>query len=134
MAALQGEKSIPGFDCSSIMAAANADPEFRIAARFWTARLRLDVGDARHILRIADGRVSDFSPAAEPNGALDMTVSAPAADWDELLAPIPKPFYQDLFAAAATGRFLLVPTDVTTFAYYPALRRLIEIMRGSSQT
>ena len=35
----------------------NEDSEFRLAARFWSATLRLDLGDASHRLRFEEGRL-----------------------------------------------------------------------------
>jgi hypothetical protein len=106
---------------------ANADPEFRYAARHWNATLRLDLGERSQRLRIADGKLVDVSPCAA-GAPCDLFVSAPESDWRELLADVPKPFYQDLYGAQSHHQVRL-PEDQTAYAaYYPALRRLLRAM------
>lgn len=106
---------------------ANADSEFRLAARAWTATLRLDVGGASVALRIENGvltRVEQVSAGA----ACDVYVQASEGVWRELLAPVPRPYYQDL-TGAQIHHGLQLPADPLCYAaYYPALRRLVQLM------
>lgn len=109
-----------------------ADGEFRVAARHWTATLRLDVGDQSQAIQLRDGRV-DGVRACTPTSACDVFISAPRTVWDEMLQPLPRPFYQDLLAAV-THHGVLVNSDLLEIAaYYPALRRLLEILRESRE-
>ena len=107
---------------------ANHDSEFRLHARFWTARVRFDIGDERTRVEVRDGRIDEAAPWF---GALagDLVVAAPETEWDKLLEPLPRPFYQDLYAATVHHGFLVSGATKHFCAYYPALRRLIEIMR-----
>lgn len=117
-------------DWSALPERTNADPEFRLAARHWTATLRLDVGDEAHALAIEDGEVREIR-AGDPREEVDLFVSASAAEWEELLAPVPRPFYQDL-TAASIHHGVRLPQDQEAYAaYYPALRRLIQLMRDA---
>jgi hypothetical protein len=111
---------------------ANDDPEFRYAARFWNATLRLDVGDASFRVRIEDGRVAETGPCAREE-ACDVFVSASDADWRELLAPTPRPFYQDLYGAQIHHGVRLPQDPVVYAAYYPALRRLLHALSGCQE-
>jgi hypothetical protein len=111
---------------------ANADPEFRYAARFWNATLRLDVGAASFRVRIEDGRVAETAPCGGAE-ACDLFVSAPEADWRELLAPTPRPFYQDLYGAQIHHGVRLPEDPVVYAAYYPALRRLLRAMSACQE-
>ena len=107
---------------------ANADAEFRRHARFWTATLRFGVGKQRFRLRIESGAVAALE--RWPGGiAVDLAIDAPEADWRALLAPMPRPFYQDLYAAAIHHGFRVAGDASHYCAYYPALGRLIELMR-----
>jgi hypothetical protein len=45
------------------------------------------------------------------------------------VAPVPRPFYQDPFGAALHHAVSLGGDSETLFAYYGALRRVIEILR-----
>ena len=106
----------------------NADPEFRLAGREWTATLRLEIGESAHALHIDAGVVRSVEETA-PGAEADVFVRAPESDWQELLAETPRPFYQDLTGAAVHHGVRLPRDTVSYAAYYPALRRLIQVMR-----
>ena len=106
---------------------ANLDAEFRQAARLWSTRLCLRAGEEAHLVRIEDGRVTAVEDRADP---FDVCISGPAAGWRELLAPLPRPFYQDLWGAIAHHGFAIEGDEVGFHAYYPAARRLLELLRG----
>ena len=105
----------------------NGDGEFRLAGRHWTARLRIDAGDDSRLLRFEEGRLAAVESAAHDTPC-DLFVSAPAKDWEELLAPAPRPFYHDLFGAQLHHDVRLPREPLDYAAYYPALRRLIQLM------
>ena len=107
---------------------ANADPEFQRHARFWTATLRFGVGDKRFRVRVENGRIASVERWLG-GIAVDLAIDAPEADWQALLAATPQPFYQDLYAAAIHHGFRVAGDAEHYCAHYPALRRLIEIMR-----
>jgi hypothetical protein len=106
----------------------NEDGEFRLASRFWDASLRLDVGAESHVLCFHGGELCEVSPCA-PHAACDVHISAPSEEWEKLLEPSPRPFYQDLLAAQIHHGFTLSEDPLAFAAYYPALRRLVEILR-----
>ena len=115
-------------------ALANADAEFAQLARFWTATVRLGVGGPggkRFKLRIQDGRIATLERWLG-GIAVDLAIDAPEADWRALLAATPRPFYQDLYAAAIHHGFQVAGDAEHYCAYYPALRRLIELMRAAA--
>ena len=63
----------------------------------------------------------------------DIFIGAPEATWDEMLAPVPRPFHQDLLGAAIHHGVAL-PADQTIYAaYYPALRRLMQLLGAARQ-
>jgi len=114
-------------DTNAITSAANADGEFKLAARLWNADVRFDVAADSYLMRMRDGRISEFTKTVAAN--YGVKISAPEDDWRELLKPIPKAFYQDLMAATQRHNFR-VEGDLLGFnPYYRAICRLIEIMR-----
>jgi hypothetical protein len=115
-------------DWDGLAARANGDGEFRLAARAWTATLRLDLGDESRSLRIQDGAVRDVAACAAA-APCDVFVSAPGAAWEQLLEAVPRPFYQDLFGATVHHGFALGPDAMDWAAHYPALRRLVDLLR-----
>jgi len=106
----------------------DSDGEFRLAARNWTATLRLDVGDQSHAIRLQDGRVESVS-ACPGASDCDVFITASRETWEQMLQAVPRPFYQDLLAAAAHHGVALNADLLDIAAYYPALRRLVEILR-----
>jgi hypothetical protein len=118
------------FDVNTITSAANADGEFKLAARLWNADLRLEVGAEAYRLKMRDGRISEFSKFDAPKW--DVKISAPESDWRELLKPIPKPFYQDLMAAMTRQGFTVEGDRLGFNPYYRAICRLFELMRKAA--
>ena len=106
----------------------NEDGEFRVASRFWDSTLRLDVGSESQRLWFQDGQLREIG-SCDSDLPCDVHISAPLEDWERLLEPVPRPFYQDLFAAQLHHGFQMNADPVDYAAYYPALRRLVEILR-----
>ncbi len=115
-------------DWDVVRARANDDGEFRIHARFWNATVRLGVGHRNYRVPIDNGCVG-LIERWSGGVASDLAIHAPEADWQALLATLPRPFYQDLYPAAIHHGFEVVGDTANYCAYYPAIRRLIEIMR-----
>jgi hypothetical protein len=107
-----------------------ADAELARAARHWTGALYLADGARRTALRFEAGRVAGAGAASAPAGAGDIEVTATPEQWAKLLAPVPEAFYQDVFGAAAQHGVGFGGDPDTMFAYYAALRRVLEILRG----
>jgi hypothetical protein len=117
----------------AVQLAAN-DGEFRIAARYWTGVFRLFVDDHAHVLHVDDGAISRLDLNQPADVAFDdaVTLSGPADGWTELLAPIPRPFYQDIGGAQRHG-FALWGDHERRFQYYPALQRFVVLLREAGE-
>jgi hypothetical protein len=118
---------MPLFDTNVVASAANSDGEFKLAARRWNADIRLEVGSENYLLRMREGRISEFSKVDAQKW--DVKISAPESDWRELLKPVPKPFFQDLMAAMTRQSFKLDGDLLGFNPYYRATCRLFELMR-----
>ena len=114
----------------SLRQALNDDSEFRYCARYWDASLRLGIGEQPLCVRIANGRVEAIRPWASDDTA-DIGVDAATPEWEQLLAPAPRPFYQSLYAASLHHGFTLTGDDVESYAYMAAMVRLLDVMRAS---
>jgi hypothetical protein len=125
---------MPLVDPPALQAHANADPEFRLAARYWHATLSVE--SPTHALRIAieDGQVTACDATAPGQPATIIAV-APEAGWTAFLTPVPRPFYQDLLSGCAQHRGFTVAGDLLLLAaYYQATQRLFALMRvGQSE-
>jgi DsbC/DsbD-like thiol-disulfide interchange protein len=120
---------MPLADPTRLQASANADPEFRLAARYWNTTLSLE--SPSHALRveIADGQITNCreGEAGEP---ATITVAGPDDGWAQFLAPVPRPFYQDLLGGCVQHHGFTVAGDLLALsAYYQATQRLFAVMR-----
>lgn len=123
------------FKPAEIMAKANADSEFQLASRLWSTTLRLDVGEQLYVMRVDDGRISEFASCAPDKLAginWAVKIFATPEEWNEFLRPVPRPFYQDLTGAVMRHGFRLDGDLVAFNAYYAAMRRLFDIMREAN--
>ncbi|MBI5288613.1 MAG: hypothetical protein HY873_06540 [Chloroflexi bacterium] len=109
---------------------ANDDPEFALAARMWDGDVLFACGEDAMRMTVRGGRVTEIVEAS-PSAQAAIRIIATADDWEKLLQPVPPPFYQDLFGAASRHGVLLLGEPEVVFPYYPALRRLIELLRTS---
>ena len=114
--------------------AANDDPEFAIAARYWDTTLKLTMGESKYMVFVADGRIAgiDSAPALMEDWDYDFCISAPLEEWEKLLQPVPPPFYQALLPAVLLHGFDFGGDFQTFCSYYRAFSRLIEIMRENT--
>ena len=106
-----------------------SDRELARSARFWTGALHLGVGARRFALRFDGGRFAGAQAGEGTPGPQDIAIEAAPEEWEKLLAPVPPPFYQDPYGASLHHAVSLGGDPDTLFAYYGALRRVIEILR-----
>lgn len=113
-----------------VRAAANADQLFRYAARRWTCDLVLKIGEDRYIFEVLDGEVRRFELTTDQFQRASATLGGTDEQWQELLQPVPRPFYQDFFGAWFNHGFEISGDLRSVFAHYWALLRLLDIMRS----
>jgi hypothetical protein len=117
-------------DPTRLQASVNADPEFRLAARYWNAMLSLESPSRALRVEITDGRVATCreSDAGQP---ATITVVASDDGWAQFLAAVPRPFYQDLLGGCVQHHGFQVAGDILSLsAYYQASTRLFAVMRA----
>ncbi len=110
-----------------IAARCREDGEFRLCARYWDGSLSIALGESTLAFRLLDGQI-DAS-----GGEADVTIAAPAELWRQILAPIPPPFLNDIMPARALGLKLDGNYEMF-FQYFPAIRRLVDIMREEANS
>jgi hypothetical protein len=107
----------------------NADPEFKLAARFWYCDLRFKVGEELYFMRVENGRVAELQPRHAWFRPLHhQHRRGPVEVWEQMLADKPKPFFHDWFAASFHHPFEFGGDLESAYAYYYALRRIHAIM------
>ena len=117
---------------SRVMERANGDGEFRIAARFWRTTLRFDLGSESVRFTVDDGVIRTIAPSG-PGADCTVSVAGSRESWERLLAAVP--LWQDLLGAVLRADFVVTAADPEAFyAYYPAVRRLVDLVREESRS
>ena len=116
---------------SALLHRANVDGEFLVAARYWDARLRLEIGDHHYDVLVQKGKIADFSPASEA-GQPDVKITGPAESWADPRAVISLV----IPSVSQLQRNLTVEGDLVTHVapYQPAIVRLIGLVREAAGT
>lgn len=108
---------------SRVAARCREDGEFRMAARFWDGVVTFALPGVELVLTLVGGE-----PTAGGGEQTTLSFTAPTGVWEKMLEPVPPPMFNDLAPAAAAG--LRFEGSVETYwQYYPALRRLMEVVR-----
>jgi len=120
-------------DTGAIVRRTNDSAAFRLAARYWTAKVAIDIGDDRYLLEIVDGTVTSLTGPDAPtaHGGVDARVSGPTASWDKLLLAVPPPRFDHLAAGMRSPENVAVDGDLvgTVAPYFAALQELVVVMR-----
>jgi pimeloyl-ACP methyl ester carboxylesterase len=124
------------FDERDVVKAANADAEFRLRARYWTATVRFDLGERAYDARVTDGELESFGAPGSTDP--DIVVTGSPTAWQEMLEVTPKPYHVDFQLGMVSG--IRAEGDMVTDLgpYGPAVQRLVAILReltsGSGET
>ena len=110
--------------------ALNLDPEFVLAARYWNARLKLFIGDDAYFVDIVDGVITRFVEGANGFDSYTIVIGGPLDVWEQILKEVPPPFYQDFWSAFMRHGFTMTGDLESLYAYYGALRRMVEVLRS----
>jgi hypothetical protein len=113
----------------AVLANLRQDPEWALAARFWTARIVFFVDDEEHVMTIENGQAVSFQPAAPASLPCPLRIGGPSASWRELLRPVPRPFFQDFLPASLHHGFVCEGDLESFYAYYGAISRILVAMR-----
>jgi hypothetical protein len=108
----------------------NADAEFAIAGRFWTAGIRFYTNEAdEYFMQIDQGRVTGFQQGSDGFAPSDIYIGGPRETWHDVLLPSPPRFCNDFFPAAIHRGMRLGGNLSSLYAYYGAMQRILAVMR-----
>jgi len=118
-------------DLPSLQSELARDPEFLLHSRYFTAQIRVVIGDLQSFtITVREGELIGLDPVVTPFDSYDVQLAGSEEQWAPLLALVPPPFYQDFLPAMLYHGFRLEGRMETIIAYYPALRRLGELLRS----
>lgn len=117
----------PIVDVAAVAREGMDDPEFSRETRFFDGCLKIDLAGHPTVLEFDDGALVGTSTET-PDEDCKIVVRGDVEQWTNLLEPYPQPFYQCL-QTTAVKHGLYMSTTNETFAYLPALNRLVVLMR-----
>jgi hypothetical protein len=122
--------SVIPLDLPALAAVLGRDPEFVLHARYLTATVRVVIGESQSFrIVVREGAVAEIDPVVTPFDSYDIQLAGSEEQWEALLAPVPAAFYQDFYPAMLHHGFRIEGDMETIMAYYPAIRRLGELLR-----
>jgi len=101
----------------------------RIAGHFGARLLFEDAGRAA-LTRLHDGRLVEVQAPPPLMAPWDVAIRGDASAWDDLLAPVPSPRCQSVFALAKAGRMRVEGDWLVLMQNVWAFTRLLELMRA----
>jgi len=107
----------------------NNDPEFRLAAKFFSKDILLVFGESQSIVRVRDGKVEEILLNPAPLDPWSFYVKASTESWEKFLRPQPPPFYNGLFPAMMRQTFEVGGDLESAFAHFWAVTRILDIIR-----
>jgi len=107
----------------------NADPEFKIAARYMIKDALLEVGNTKCIVKVRDGIVTQIKSEDAFADPWNFAIRASVDAWEKFLQPVPPRFYDGLFGGMVRGNFRLEGDTISAFSHFWAVTRMLDIFR-----
>jgi len=120
---------MPILEIEEFERAAREDPEFTREIRYFDGQIELTAGEETYLLAITDGALVHAHAGTADPAELRISVGGPAELWEAMLEDKPKPFHHSL-QSCAVKHGLLISDNNETYAYLPALNRMMSILRA----
>jgi hypothetical protein len=121
--------SEPIVDLKSMSSALNNDPEYSRETRYFTGLIKIEIDNVAQILSYDNGKLKDITSGDTKDENCKIVVRGDKDTWLNMLQLKPKPFYQCM-QSTAVKHDLYMNVSNETFAYLPALNRLMQMMRA----
>ena len=121
--------SEPIVNLNKISKSFSNDPEFSREIRYFNGNIKIEIDNVPQVLAYTDGKLEDVSFEKLDDSDCKIIVRGDKTTWLNMLENLPKPFYQCM-QSTAVKHDLYMNVSNETFAYLPALNRLMQIMRA----
>lgn len=122
-------RGLADLDITNLAEALRQDQEFIRLSRNLTARLRIRVGLDSLLLSFQEGELTSVTTLDTGFDSTHIVVDMPESAWEEMMQPVPRPFYQD-FWSAKFHHGVRIEGDIDLMsAYYGAIRRIGQLAR-----
>ena len=119
---------MPTLDIEKFERAARGDFEFNREIRYFNGQIELTAENEVYVISIKDGELTTAVAGHGDSGQVRITIGGPAALWNAMLERYPEPFNHSLQSCSVKHGLLMSDTN-ETFAYLPALNRMMSILR-----
>lgn len=116
-------------DLAAGITSAMQDPEFAREMRYFTGSLKISVDGVDTVAEFDDGALVSVGEKSVDDADAQIVIRGNREHFDKMLAEYPVPFFQCL-QTTAIKHGLELSTTHQTFAYLPALNRLIALLRS----
>ena len=116
-------------DLAQTITDAMHDPEFKREMRYFDGKIQIGIGDEVTVAEFADGHLVSARVSEDPDSDCKIIIRGTDQHWANMLVRYPVPFYQCLQTTNVKHGLELSTTN-ETFAYLPALNRLVAILRA----
>ncbi|MEN0139653.1 MAG: hypothetical protein AAGC80_31175 [Rhodococcus sp. (in: high G+C Gram-positive bacteria)] len=116
-------------DIDAFEKVAKADPEFTREIRYFDGQIELKSDDESYVLEITDGVLDRARRGDAESDRRQIRVSGSGDLWDAMLEEMPRPFHHSL-QSCAVKHGLQISDNNVTYAYLPALNRMMQILRA----
>jgi hypothetical protein len=118
-------------DMKTFLAIAGEDFEFNREMRYFGGRIKLEVGeDEAHVMEFENGRLVKVSDTSVADASCKIFVKGTRDQWSELIKLYPRPFFQSIQSSCVMHGMAMSDSN-ESFAYLPALNRIIQILRNT---
>lgn len=104
------------------------DPEFNREIRYYDGAVKMIMGNSVYVFLIKEGKLVDALDDLSAECPADLVVEGTDEMWSNLLAKVPRPFYQCL-QTTCVKHGMKMSNDVKSLAYLPAWNRMIKMLR-----
>ncbi len=107
----------------------NRDPEFKLAAKFFSKDILLIAGESRCIVKVREGMMTEIALNPTFMDRWDFSIKASPESWEKFLRPVPPPFHIGLYSGMGRQTFEVGGDLESVFAHYWAVTRMLDVMR-----
>lgn len=109
--------------------AINNDPEFKIIGRYMTVNIVMEFGNDKRLFKVREGDLKEIVPALSMIDPIDIYIRGREEFWEKFLLPVPPPRFQSMRAATNAGNCEISGNSELYSAYFPAINRMVNMMR-----
>ena len=121
--------SEPIVNLKSMSSSLTEDPEYSRETRYFSGLIKIEMDNVAQILSYDNGKLLKISLDDTDDKNCKIVVRGDKDTWLNMLQLKPKPFYQCM-QSTAVKHDLFMNVSNETFAYLPALNRLMQMMRA----